>query len=440
MCHGRHTHPEIDTHHPLQGFPRARVMRALLATHNEHAQAALDWLLAAGGDPAMDAPMPFPEPAVVSRQELARLQQLQLLQGQQQQQQQQQTGQAQQQHTGQQQQQEQQQDAAGGWGAHSGSGDGGGSPTRRGPSGLSLASGSGGGPGSGGGVAGSGASGSRVMGVAGIMSREAEKSSATAASLASAFRDLDALMAMAQDMVALAERFRGVMAPDGTISLTPGAGSGSAGSPGGAPGGGGAPLLLDAETQRALVAMGISSPVTRASAGSRYHSELSRQLADFLCAPLARAGGVLMLPEVYCLFNRARATELVSPDDLLQAAQAFPQVGAWREPGRGAFSSTCLQSSQQQLTHAVSPSPPPTHTHTTTPHAMRTHSWACRCACASSPAASSWCRAASSATHSCARASNSCCSARATRPPPAPAAAAVPQQAPTRKPLVLATP
>ena len=31
------------------------------------------------------------------------------------------------------------------------------------------------------------------------------------------------------------------------------------------------------------------------------------------------------LPDVYCLFNRARGTELVSPDDLLAAAQATPQ-------------------------------------------------------------------------------------------------------------------
>jgi len=39
-------------------------------------------------------------------------------------------------------------------------------------------------------------------------------------------------------------------------------------------------------------------------AGARYHTELSRQLADFLAAPLARAGGILQLPDIYCLFNR----------------------------------------------------------------------------------------------------------------------------------------
>jgi hypothetical protein len=53
---------------------------------------------------------------------------------------------------------------------------------------------------------------------------------------------------------------------------------------------------------------------------------LSRQLADFLIKPLAAAGGVMQLPDVYCLFNRARGSELVSPDDLLQACQMFQQV------------------------------------------------------------------------------------------------------------------
>lgn len=38
-------------------------------------------------------------------------------------------------------------------------------------------------------------------------------------------------------------------------------------------------------------------------------------------------GGMLALPDVYCMFNRARGTELVSPDDLLLAAQLFERTG-----------------------------------------------------------------------------------------------------------------
>jgi ESCRT-II complex subunit VPS36 len=34
-----------------------------------------------------------------------------------------------------------------------------------------------------------------------------------------------------------------------------------------------------------------------------------------------------MLPDVYCLFNRARGTELVSPDDLLAACELFEALG-----------------------------------------------------------------------------------------------------------------
>eukprot|EP00958_Prasinococcus_capsulatus_P008400 scaffold821_cov314-Prasinococcus_capsulatus_cf.AAC.2 len=44
-------------------------------------------------------------------------------------------------------------------------------------------------------------------------------------------------------------------------------------------------------------------------------------------APLEREGGILDLPAVFCLFNRARGTELVSPDDLLLAAEQWSRLG-----------------------------------------------------------------------------------------------------------------
>ena len=34
------------------------------------------------------------------------------------------------------------------------------------------------------------------------------------------------------------------------------------------------------------------------------------------------------LPDVYCLFNRARGAELISPDDLLTAVKLLPTIGA----------------------------------------------------------------------------------------------------------------
>ena len=38
--------------------------------------------------------------------------------------------------------------------------------------------------------------------------------------------------------------------------------------------------------------------------------------------------GIMALPDVFCLFNRARGTELVSPDDLLAAVRLFSIIGA----------------------------------------------------------------------------------------------------------------
>lgn len=70
--------------------------------------------------------------------------------------------------------------------------------------------------------------------------------------------DLRALMAKAQEMVQLAERFRGALA---------GKGGEQAGGE-----------VMDADMQQQLIEMGIASPVTREAAGARYHVELSRQV------------------------------------------------------------------------------------------------------------------------------------------------------------------
>jgi ESCRT-II complex subunit VPS36 len=63
--------------------------------------------------------------------------------------------------------------------------------------------------------------------------------------------------------------------------------------------------------------------VTRLSAGREYHQQLARQIGDILLASnrLRRLGGMITLSDVYCLYNRARGTELVSPDDVLEASK-----------------------------------------------------------------------------------------------------------------------
>ena len=62
-------------------------------------------------------------------------------------------------------------------------------------------------------------------------------------------------MAKAQDMVQLAEKFRETLASRG-----------------------GEAESADVEMHRELIEMGIASPVTKDTAGARYHQQLSRQV------------------------------------------------------------------------------------------------------------------------------------------------------------------
>eukprot|EP01095_Lingulamoeba_sp_RSL-Kostka_P018282 TRINITY_DN996_c1_g1_i2.p1 TRINITY_DN996_c1_g1~~TRINITY_DN996_c1_g1_i2.p1 ORF type:complete len:214 (+),score=78.69 TRINITY_DN996_c1_g1_i2:562-1203(+) len=76
-----------------------------------------------------------------------------------------------------------------------------------------------------------------------------------------------------------------------------------------------------------LMNMGISNPVTKEHAGVYYHIELAKQLSDFIYHPLKDSPGeMLTLPDVYCLFNRARGTALISPDDLFKACQNLDKL------------------------------------------------------------------------------------------------------------------
>lgn len=70
-----------------------------------------------------------------------------------------------------------------------------------------------------------------------------------------------------------------------------------------------------------MLDMGITSPVTRENSGGAYFQQLARQLAEYLSDQMPRHGGIMTLSDIYCMFNRARGVELVSPDDLYRAAQ-----------------------------------------------------------------------------------------------------------------------
>ena len=53
---------------------------------------------------------------------------------------------------------------------------------------------------------------------------------------------------------------------------------------------------------------------------AEYYTLLAQQLADFLLPKLPSMGGIITLTDVFCLFNRARGSNLISPEDLLMAA------------------------------------------------------------------------------------------------------------------------
>jgi ESCRT-II complex subunit VPS36 len=69
--------------------------------------------------------------------------------------------------------------------------------------------------------------------------------------------------------------------------------------------------------------MGMASALPSATTSSDYYETLARQLADFLSPKLEKTGGIMTLTDVYCLYNRARGSNLISPDDLLKAVECF---------------------------------------------------------------------------------------------------------------------
>ncbi len=87
-------------------------------------------------------------------------------------------------------------------------------------------------------------------------------------------------MTQAGDMVALAQRFRAQMA------ALEGTGSGGGGNSSGGGSGGDTAVLIGGVGVEAraleddLVAMGITNPVTKDTAGKAYHKELARQVCE----------------------------------------------------------------------------------------------------------------------------------------------------------------
>ncbi|GLD94965.1 hypothetical protein PINS_up003590 [Pythium insidiosum] len=147
-------------------------------------------------------------------------------------------------------------------------------------------------------------------GIAGIMRRQKEAQRETTDLAAVAFTDLANLMEKARDMVGLIERYVD------TIKVADAAAASDSNRSDGS-------SSRDADINQLsslMLDMGIISPVTRENSGSAYYEQLARQLAEFLDQVMARHAGIMTLSDIYCMFNRARGVELVSPDDLYHAA------------------------------------------------------------------------------------------------------------------------
>jgi ESCRT-II complex subunit VPS36 len=165
-------------------------------------------------------------------------------------------------------------------------------------------------------------------GIGTLIQMQHNQEQATSALLSDALGDLDALMLQAKDMVAVAEKLKEAAAKDRDQRAQ-----------GAQPCAGAAFESEDGEYSALLLQAGIVSPVSLEVAGKSFHSELAGQIADFL-TPLiggGTGGGVLKgeaagggagtrkqsmitLTDAYCLYNRARGIDLISPADMRQVS------------------------------------------------------------------------------------------------------------------------
>ncbi|ROW05763.1 hypothetical protein VMCG_05306 [Cytospora schulzeri] len=155
----------------------------------------------------------------------------------------------------------------------------------------------------------------KTVGIAGLEQRGLEVRKNNELVIGTAFEDLEALMASAREIVALAESFSRQTANGG-------AGSSEANA-----------LLAESASQLGLVTTKdiVGGGSGSGSNESLYLSELARNLAEFLTddarGVLRRAGGIISLVDLWAMFNRARGgVELVSPMDFEKAARLWGEL------------------------------------------------------------------------------------------------------------------
>lgn len=149
---------------------------------------------------------------------------------------------------------------------------------------------------------------SLTVGVAALLKRVDLSQKNVDDSLNVAFNDLNSLMDKASDMVKLAESISSKLASK-TESVDD---------------------AVESAFRKLLLEIGVvGAAVTKEQSGSSFHRELSKQLGTFVVQLLERRK-TLMLPlaDIYCLYNRSRGANFVSPEDIYRASQLFDQSSA----------------------------------------------------------------------------------------------------------------
>ncbi|KAL4793832.1 EAP30/Vps36 family-domain-containing protein [Aspergillus venezuelensis] len=148
------------------------------------------------------------------------------------------------------------------------------------------------------------------VGIAGLERRGFEARKNNELVIRSAFEDLEALMASAKQIVALAE----------TLARESGMASDTSAE-------------TNAVLSESAAALGMvtTKDMLGSSAGNLYLSELSRNLAEYLTddrkGVLQKEGGIMSLIDLWAVFNRSRnGVELVSPSDFERAAELWEKL------------------------------------------------------------------------------------------------------------------
>lgn len=149
----------------------------------------------------------------------------------------------------------------------------------------------------------------KVVGIAGLERRGLELRKNNETVIGNAFEDLEALMASAKEIVALAENFAHQNADRDSGN--------------------------DALLEESATALGMVTTKhmlgTSIGAETLYLSELSRDLAEYLTddsrGVLRKEGGIMSLVELWAVFNRSRGgVELISPADFEKAARLWDRL------------------------------------------------------------------------------------------------------------------